>query len=185
MEENLLKAENFKKILMEEDDVDQIITSSANPNQKSLTRIIIRECTKLKNSTSTSRRGYLKTNSISLDFGMKRFMLTFIVLVMITNVIQVVLIVAFYPLAKRVTNMVRIYNLGIETYNSLMVISGAFFQTILWNNTSPMWGTQSLALFESHTEFARQNILIPITDSMDYDLGNFTDTYRTGMFHVS
>ena len=89
------------------------------------------------------------------------------------------------PKAQRVLDLTKVYILGVESWNAIYILHNAFFETLLWNNTLNMWGSgDSLSVYMKQRKYFKEKIIANFTDSLTYDLGNFTDSYRDALTKV-
>lgn len=79
---------------------------------------------------------------------------------------------------SRLDSLTKVYIIAVDTWNSYFNMHVFAFQTLLWNNTSPMWSMDSLTAFEDRSRFIEENILPNYTEALSYDLGNYTAKYR-------
>lgn len=112
--------------------------------------------------------------------------LIFLIAVFMFSMTHVVFYMMRAPKSKRVTNLVKVYILGVEAWNALYVLHNSFFQVLLWNNTLPMWGLEdSLSAYEIQNDYYKNKIIKNYTESTSYDLGNYTEYYVKTLTTVS
>ena len=107
------------------------------------------------------------------------------VFIVILCSLQVAYFYQLYPRSKRSSNFVKAYIIGVESWDAYAITFSSFFSTVLFNDTSEYWGISSLEKVESHISHIRKNVLANITEALDYDLGNFSQSYRDIMSKVS
>lgn len=119
-----------------------------------------------------------------LSFGLLPPLVYMLVSIALLSLIYICFFFLILPGSIKQLSMIETYTLIIETWNSYFSIHASMLQTLIWNNTSPMWSMSSLEVFEHQTKHIRENLLPNLTRTLDYDLGNFTQLYRQGMAYV-
>lgn len=118
-------------------------------------------------------------------FGFGRLSLIFLAVILLTVLIQAIYYWMVSPKADKVMNLLKIYILHIELWSSLATVHTAAFETILWNNTVPMWNMESLKVYELSKEHLQHKVIDNLTEALEYDLGNYTGEFRNLMLRVS
>jgi len=131
--------------------------------------------------SSNKRKAQVRLTHHSQNFGLYWFLIRFFLLLIISLILQFVYFAILYPRSRRITNLLKTYILGVETWSSLVTIACSMMQTIIWNNTSPFWGTDPLSVFQTHMDYTEANVMNNITEALNYDLGNSTESYRNLM----
>jgi len=86
--------------------------------------------------------------------------------------------------ARRLTSLTKTCILGMESYASFFNLHNAAFQVMLWNNTSPIWNTEALEIYEYFKDLTKNKLIANFTEALDYDLGNYTAKYRNDLLKV-
>jgi len=134
---------------------------------------------------SNKRRNNITLTNGQQNFGIYWYLSKMMLFLIVSLVLQFIYFGILYPRSKRITNLIKAYILGIETWNSFVTVGNAMMRTIIWNNTANIWGRDSLSVFHSHLEYTQNNLMNNITEALGYDLGNLTDTYRDIITQVS
>jgi len=85
---------------------------------------------------------------------------------------------------SQLQNTLKVEILVVEAWGSFMNAQNALVKLILWNDTSNIWGKSSSAAFEEFQGYITQSLLANFTESLDYNLGNYTETYMSMMTSV-
>lgn len=81
----------------------------------------------------------------------------------------------------RLQNNLKIQILAVEAWGSYINAQNALIQTILWNGTSNIWQKPSDVAFEDFQTYISDCLIANFTDSLEYDLGTYTEEYRSLM----
>ena len=55
---------------------------------------------------------------------------------------------------------------------------------VSYNNTEPMWGKTAEEVFHSHVEYTKTRVIANISETLNYDLGNYTESYNSMLTQV-
>jgi len=165
-----IKSEFMNNLLSDEVDYD---------SQERLTQIqeIITKNQEI--NSSNHRKFQIKLKNYSQNFGIYWFLVKFFLMLSISLILQFIYFAVLYPKSKRITNLLKAYILGVETWSSFITVGSCMLQAIFWNNTGVVWNTDPLSVFNSHLEYVENSVMNNITEALDYDLGNFTENYRS------
>lgn len=130
-----------------------------------------------KKPKKSSRRQKIKTFHNKNTFGFVRLMLSFLAAITLVICMQTLYYIILSPKGQQISNLVKVYINDVELWSSLATIHVFAFETILWNNTVPIWNTDSLSAYQIMREHIRNDIIPNITEALDYDMGNYSLTY--------
>ena len=88
------------------------------------------------------------------------------------------------PKGDKISNLTKVYILAVELWSSFASIHSIFFQVVLWNNTMPVWKTDSLSAYKMIHEHIDQKILVNLSEALTYNLGNYTALFEQKMTMV-
>jgi hypothetical protein len=77
----------------------------------------------------------VKIKSEKLTFGISKLIIVIGLILIGIALIEYTFYAVTLPESKRLTNLMRVYTLGIESYNCLVTLHQAYISLILWNNT--------------------------------------------------
>lgn len=77
---------------------------------------------------------------MGLTFGIWQIILVLLVLSLIMSTIQYLFYATIYPSAKRLKNLIDLYTIGTDAWNTYYLMHHTFLATILWNNTVNYYG---------------------------------------------
>ena len=145
----------------------------------------------LGNSSRRNKRKFnIKVNTKGLNFGCLALTLRLVLLLSIFLVIQLVYFFAWRGGLVRTQNLVEVFVLGIDAWNSFASLHATWLTTLVYNNSVGYWGSEggerrrSLDAYRFFREHIEINVLENYTRALQYDLGNFTKTFRSGMSAV-
>lgn len=138
----------------------------------------------LDNINSNQRNGHIRKNNYTQNFKMFGFLSKLLIPLMLSLFLQFIYFTVLYPKSTRIANLMQVYILGIEIWNSFVLLGQSMMSTIIWNNTALVWDTNSLNVFNSHLSYIESEVMLNLTHTFDYDLGNFTDEYRNMIIKV-
>lgn len=129
------------------------------------------------------------TRKVSLQrknffFGFIKLLVIFLISIGLIIFFQLFYYWVLIPKGERLKNLVKVSILNTEIWSSFVLLHTFAFETILWNNTMPVWNTDSLTAFRMVMQHVKYNVLENITEALDYDLGNYTDIYVNQMSKV-
>jgi hypothetical protein len=79
--------------------------------------------------------------------------------------------------AKRVDNLTKVFAYSVDSWDTLLFIGTLFLRTAFWNNTSGVWGTDSLTIFNDQIDYMKNQMIPNFTRACEYDMGNYTNYY--------
>lgn len=82
----------------------------------------------------------LRIQTEGLTFGFFKIILTLLALVFGTAIIQYFFYTAIYPDSKKLANLIKLYTIGCDGWNTYYLMHHTFLATILWNNTVDYYG---------------------------------------------
>ena len=85
-------------------------------------------------------RKKLRIQTEGLTFGMCKIIFILLALVFETAIIQYFFYTAIYPDARRLKNLINLYTIGTDAWNTYYLMHHTFLATILWNNTVDYYG---------------------------------------------
>ena len=187
IETNFKKSEELALILQEEkifeSDLGKIFTQTPQ-SVKKRPNINSKKGKGVK-SASVSRKEKIKFTAKGNYFGFIRLGVSFAIATTMIIVIQYVFYSLLYPRARKITNLLKVYIVSVEIWNSYATLNTIFINTLLWNSTVQFWGTDGLSTYQVMKSHIETNVLPNITESLDYDLGNYTDEWRKIVNQVS
>lgn len=101
-----------------------------------------------------------------------------VALMVLMSLLNFLLMQQFKGSLNKLGNVLCVQILVIESWGSFMNAQNSILKSILWNDTSLIWGQPSSIAFEVYSEYISKNILANFSESIDWNLGNFTDEYR-------
>jgi hypothetical protein len=138
-----------------------------------------------KKEKSSNRIEKIKINSKGFYFGFCKVMFYFSLIFFFILIIQGFYFILLYPKSVRVGNLIEVYVLGVETWDSFASVHTYCFETILWNNTALGWdGGTTLDTYRAMMEHSKSYVLDNYTRTLQYDLGNITEEYRFALNKV-
>lgn len=160
---------------------EAIINSKMKKETSSMTAITTKRSRSSRKLHSSQKVKITKGKHM---FGFTRLSLIFLGIILLMTLIQGLYYWLVSPKADKVMNLLKVYILHIELWSSLATLHTAAFETILWNNTVPMWNTESLRVYEMSKDHLEQKVMANLTEALDYDLGNYTHKFRELMTKV-
>jgi len=122
---------------------------------------------------------WLKVNFKGLNFNFTSVLMTLTVGTLMLVLVQLIYYLSLKPGATRVTNFTKIFILGAETWSAYTNLNTFFLATVLWNNSLPSWGgMKPLDVYKFMRTHIKERIILNYTESLNYDLGNYTDKFR-------
>ena len=134
---------------------------------------------------SNLRKEKLRINLKGHYFGFLKLSLIFASTLSIVIIAHFAYYLILIPKAKRVTNLVKAYVCSVELWSSYATLHSLFFNVVFWNNTMPAWGTDALTAYNSMKNHIYENVHKNLTDALEMDLGNYSETYINVMARVS
>jgi len=156
------------------------VSSTEKVNQRAINKSII----KSTNSKVGKQKNWIRVKFNRFDFGGSWLLCMMLILVLMLGVFQVCSSILIYPKISRGRNISSTYILNTEVWNSLFTLHCVFFNTIFWNNTVDYWGTDSLSTFTKLSNYIKEEVVANISSTLDFDLGNYTESYRDVMTKV-
>jgi len=120
----------------------------------------------------------IKLNHGRFTFGFSQILSNTIVCIFLLIFLEYIIYIVYSAGSRRISDLTKLYVATIQTWTGLYSLHNAAFQTLIWNNTSPIWDQPSL---ETYTILKDKisNELIPVyTEALSFDLGDFTSTYK-------
>jgi len=133
---------------------------------------------------SNKRLDKIKIKMKGNYFGFAKLSSIFAVILTFLIIMQYFYYYILAPKGDKITNLMKVYILAVELWSSFATIHSVFFQTILWNNTVPVWDHDSLTAFNFYKDHIQKNILVNFTEALEYNLGNYTELFETKMTKV-
>lgn len=132
----------------------------------------------------------LNKQYVKLDLGGAYFGLTtpFCILVLLVSILCAFQGLYFYMVYKTNRPVVMIgdtYIMYSEAWSGFFTLHATFFNVMFWNNSSPFWEMEALKAYEKQKDHVLNNIIQNISETMTYDLGNYTEKYRYALSKVS
>lgn len=127
-----------------------------------------------------------KLSNLGFNFTLTNIHIQILIILLLLTIIQLLLSLIFQPKAHRITNLAKVYILSLESWNAYYILHAAVVETLLYNNTFSMWdGTLNTSdFYYKHRDFTKEYVLENISESLDYDLGRFTEKYRSDLTKV-
>lgn len=119
-----------------------------------------------------SRNAKLKREKYNFRYRSQLLIILGILAMFLIN--KAVLFMILSIRAKRITGLTKTCILGMESYASFFQLHNAAFQVLLWNNTSPIWGSPALDMYEHFKNTTKEKLIKNLTEALSYDLGNYT-----------
>lgn len=164
-------------------------TKRSSRNKQSL--FSIEKSNKPRSVLKSQRDSKQKMKNIKLDkstaaFGFSSIFCQIVALLLFCLSVHGGFYLSFSPKARRITNLSKVFILSVESWNAYYTLHAAMLETLFYNNTFRMWDGKltTYDFYYEHREKTKEYILENITRSLDYDLGNFTDKYRSDMTKV-
>jgi hypothetical protein len=85
-------------------------------------------------------RKNLRVKTDGLTFGICKLIFVLLSLVFGTAIIQYFFYTAIYPDARKLANLIKLYTIGCDGWNTFYLMHHTFLATILWNNTVDYYG---------------------------------------------
>lgn len=144
-----------------------------------------RRSSKLKNKRKFSKN-YSRRIMKYFSFGLSSLWTQITLIIFFFLIIHMVFYFVFSTRAKRITNLSKVYNLSLETWNHYFILHTAVIQTLFYNNSFSMWGEEkkTYEFYYDYKKHVKEHVIENITESLDYDLGDFTEKYRSVMTTV-
>lgn len=133
--------------------------------------------TSRRKKSSGWRKQKVKLYQKKNNFGFLRLLFVFSLAISLIISMQFVYYVILSPKGNKITNIVKVYILAVELWSAYASIHTFAFETILWNNTLPIWNTDSLSAYKIMKKHIKMNIIPNFTEALEYDMGNYTDIY--------
>lgn len=131
-----------------------------------------------KENRSILKQEYLKIKSNDLQFGFNKIIRSFTLLLIFGMIIQVGYFLIIYPRSRKTTMLCKAYSLSVRTWSMYYYTLTVFTEIVIWNNTVETGTTRStLEEYENSVKYIRESILLDITESLNYDLGDYSDNY--------
>ena len=127
------------------------------------------------------RKARLKVTYNGLNFGLASLGLKLAAILAFLMLIQIIYYFVWKPGVQRSINLMDVFILGIETWNSFFSLHSSWLSTIVYNNTLPYWaGKTSLEVFDHFKNHVRENLIANYSRAVEYDLGNYTKKFVEG-----
>lgn len=124
------------------------------------------------------RRSKIKTFHNRNTFGFVKLMLSFLSAIALVISMQITYYAILSPKGQQISNLVKVYINDVELWSAFATIHTFAFETILWNNTVPVWNTDSLSAYRQVRDHIRVNIIPNFTEALEYEMGNYSLKYR-------
>lgn len=133
-----------------------------------------------RKNKSTSSIKYLKIKSKDFSFEFSKISTLLFLILLVFILIHSVIYISFRPKKRRITNLSKTYILSVESWNAYYTLHTAVIETLFYNNTFKMWDGKlsTYDFYFKHKEFTKRYILDNFTESLEFDLGNYTEKYR-------
>jgi len=140
----------------------------------------------LTTSGSTSfHMKYVKLDLSNALFGTHSIFLILIGYISLLCILQGVYYILVSNLNRPVVMIGDTYLMYNEAWSGFFTLHATFFNVLFWNNSSPFWEMEALQAYEKQKIHVREQIIDNISRTLDYDLGNYTETYRDALSKVS
>lgn len=153
-------------------------THSNNKRQRSL-------LSSQRNKKPYRRSMRPKINTSGFYFDMQAIIICWIFFVVVFIVLQIAFYLSIRSNAVHLSNYVDTYIVGVELWNAVYVAHTCAFNTIIWNNTNSYWGQNSLKTFRERMIHLENVVNKRMVATLQYDLGNYTDTWQQILTKVS
>lgn len=136
-------------------------------------------------SLQTLKLQKIKIDSSSQFFGLFKIVAGLLIVIALLILVQLAHYFILKPRETRTANLVKIWAIASEFWCSFVSMNVFFVETILFNNTGIGWHNKStLETYTIIKDNLQKNVLDNITQSLTYDLGNFTEKWRSTMTQV-
>lgn len=126
---------------------------------------------------SNRRKDKVKLFHNKNTFGFTKLVIAFLLTILLIISMQFTYFLILSPKGHKISNLVKVYILAVELWSSYATIHTVAFETILWNNTLPIWNTDSLGAYNILHDHIKTNIIPNFTEALDYDMGNYSEIY--------
>lgn len=135
--------ERLNLLLLEEKEVEEIIDKEEmNLKKKIKEKKLVRKY-----------HDKISVNFDRFNFGLMRVILVIFLIACLSQISFMMIQLYLKPKANQVTSLLKVYILGSDTWSSLAMIHVFFFETIIFNNTTPCWrGKKNFGLLSGHKE---------------------------------
>lgn len=128
----------------------------------------------------------LKISFKNFSFGLVKISLIALLTTILFQGLFTVIQLYQKPKAEFVTNLLKVYILGADTWDSFAMLHTFFMETILFNNTAPCWvGRKSLGCYQQVRDYMNNVLILNISESAGYELGNFSQNFSETLTSVN
>lgn len=175
----------MRLILKEERIYDNDI-ENLSVNEVKSTSAISKKTSKNKKSRRRILTNYKNIKMNSTSFGLKISFLKFLCLFLLQFLSQFVVYLMISPSATRITNMMKVYSIGVELWNCYDSAFVMFYDTILLNNSVRIWDDKrTLDGYYYFKDKIETRVIPNYTLALDYDIGNMTDNFTYALTKVT
>lgn len=169
----------MQHLLLEETIYDDIL--EAQDEKKVVKKKVIN-----KQERKKRRHEKAKVNMGNYSFGLIQAIGIFSLLILGIVSLNYTLILFLESSSNRINNLVSLYILGIEAWQSLASVHSFFLETVIWNDTVPVWGEDStLGTYQFFVDHINEQVIPNYTRALEYDLGNFTTEFNYALTKVN
>lgn len=147
----------------------------------------------LKSSRKKKKRGskLKRTQTVKLDyanfyFGFFTTVVILFILIICFSILQYIYYSITYPQAQRVSNLMEVYILGVETWSSYFSLHVFMLETVLYNNSLVVWKDQKpLEVYDYFKKHIQDNVLANYSALAEKDLAGFNEEFKYALNQVS
>lgn len=127
----------------------------------------------------------ISVNFDKYNFGLMRVILVIFLITCLSQISFTLIQLYLKPKANQVTNLLKVYILGADLWNSLAMSNIFFFETIISNNTIPCWrGKKVFDCYQATRDRTSELLKYNLIESANYDLKNFSIEYSNVLTKV-
>jgi hypothetical protein len=137
------------------------------------------------NPMSNKRKDKIKVNKSKLYFGFFRLTMVLILCILMVVVTQFFYFLILSPTAAKIDGLMKIFIYSVESWSVLASLHSVFFRTVMWNNSIPTWGNDSLSTFNYFSDRLTNELIPNFTNALEYNMGNYSHIYEQQFTKVS